>query len=339
MGGQNVALLLQRLMERIPEDTEERVDKTQKRVNTAVREMIRSGTGLLLNRQDAPRDKTFRKKVISVPVFLVPGLPVELMDLKFEGIDELVMLISPYRRKLEQSKNGLSDTLPLIKQLVNGEQGTALLGGNKDSFEDTLKLIKALLEKIDKRDPVKKILEINEDVLGRYCYKVYLPGQCPESILYDDPLNGWIELYWGLIGLVSGMLGTSIEALTAVVLIHEVAHAYTHLGADIDGIRWDSRWFANSDPALKEGLAQYYTHHITKRVDSQIPGTHEVFKELLKKQAAPYKTHECWVNDFPEEVRLAMIAIRRNEKGSLEEFGRRLGDAKQQLAGRIIKNL
>ena len=34
--------------------------------------------------------------------------------------------------------------------------------------------------------------------------------------------------------------GFDVEALTYVVLAHELAHAYTHLGRDIDGNAWDT---------------------------------------------------------------------------------------------------
>jgi hypothetical protein len=45
---------------------------------------------------------------------------------------------------------------------------------------------------------------------------------------------------WGVIGLFSQILGLNPEALTIVVLAHELAHAYTHRTADIDGKFWDS---------------------------------------------------------------------------------------------------
>ena len=40
-----------------------------------------------------------------------------------------------------------------------------------------------------------------------------------------------------VIGLVSEWLGCAVEDLAIVVLTHELAHAYTQLGADIEGHR------------------------------------------------------------------------------------------------------
>ena len=51
-----------------------------------------------------------------------------------------------------------------------------------------------------------------------------------------------------------------------MVLTHELAHAYTQLGADIDGRRWAAASFAKAETELKEGLAQYYTERVLRRV-------------------------------------------------------------------------
>ena len=57
-------------------------------------------------------------------------------------------------------------------------------------------------------------------------------------------------------------MGCKVEDLTMVVPVHELAHAYTQLGADIEGRRWAVNAFARADIELKEGLAQYYMRQI-----------------------------------------------------------------------------
>jgi hypothetical protein len=47
-----MSIRLQELLENIPDDTEERVDRTRKRINNEVREAIKRETGLALNRKD-----------------------------------------------------------------------------------------------------------------------------------------------------------------------------------------------------------------------------------------------------------------------------------------------
>ena len=64
-----------------------------------------------------------------------------------------------------------------------------------------------------------------------------------------------IRLYWMAIALVAQMLAAPLDALTVVVLTHELAHAYSHLGRDIDGRRWETDAFAKTDLSIAEGIA------------------------------------------------------------------------------------
>ena len=72
-----------------------------------------------------------------------------------------------------------------------------------------------------------------QDILGAYFFRV--PA---------------ISVYWMVIGIMSGVLGVSVEALTIVVATHELAHAYSHLGRDIDGGRWETEAFARADASV-----------------------------------------------------------------------------------------
>src|SRR5262249_44577334 len=131
---------------------------------------------------------------------------------------------------------------------------------------------------------------------------------------------------------VAAMLGVEPEALTAVVLAHELAHAYTHVGADIDGDRWASKSFADSQHALKEGLAQYYTERVCHRLANQFPNAVLAYRELLQRQPAAYHTHEKWLKEFrPEEIRSAMLSIRRSGVGTEAEFNEELENARRRL--------
>jgi hypothetical protein len=180
-----------------------------------------------------------------------------------------------------------------------------------------------LLDEAAKTDLVCWMLEADEDVLGVYEYG-RIDG-FPESS---------IELFWPVIGLCAGWLGTPVEDLTVVVLTHELAHAYTHLGRDIDGLRWASDAFGESDRALKEGLAQYYTARVCDRLTAQLPGCRAAYGMLLPRQPRAYGAQIPWlVNCTPEEVRYAMLAVRREARASLEDFELRLEGARRAMRG------
>jgi hypothetical protein len=142
-----------------------------------------------------------------------------------------------------------------------------------------------------------------------------------------------IRLYWGVIGLVSEWLGCEVEDLVIVVLTHELAHAYTQLGADIEGRRWPAPLFAQAETALKEGLAQYYTERVLRRLDHRAASALAVFRAMLPKQSDAYRAHELWVKEF--SVRRAMLEVRRRKEGGLEDFIKRLQSAKAQLEPNI----
>jgi hypothetical protein len=117
-------------------------------------------------------------------------------------------------------------------------------------------------------------------------------------------------------------MGCTVEDLAIVVLTHELAHAYTQLGADIEGYRWAAPAFANAETALKEGLAQYYTDRVLNRLERRYAGALNVYQTMLPGQPEPYRAHKAWVKDFsPEAVRRAMLEVRRWREGGREAVG------------------
>jgi hypothetical protein len=94
--------------------------------------------------------------------------------------------------------------------------------------------------------------------------------------------------------------------------------------------------FRDSEHALKEGLAQYYTARVAHRLLAQAPGCHAAYETLLPHQPRAYRAHVPWLADFtPEEVRYAMIAVRREASASLAEFERRLARARRDMRGSV----
>jgi hypothetical protein len=120
--------------------------------------------------------------------------------------------------------------------------------------------------------------------------------------------------------MIAAMLGVSIEDLTVVVLIHELAHGYTHIGRDIDGTRWNDMAFKESDPHVTEGLAQFYTQVISEGLASRTPGVLTAYEALLTLQGGPYLAHQEWLQEDKrqrgETVRFALNSAR--SRGAIE---------------------
>jgi hypothetical protein len=219
----------------------------------------------------------------------------------------------------DSSHAAVEKLLPLLEK-----EARELLTDSHLVIPPTKRYAEFLLEKLANFDLTKSVLQIDTDVLGRYLFKVH------RSL--DDP-DPRIELFWGVIGLVARDLYVEVEDLTCVVLAHELAHAFTHVAFDIDGERWPTGNFSQSDHPLREGLAQHYTMLVCKRIAGVAPYVLGAYRALVEKQPPAYRVQESWEKDFStEQVRLAMLQTRRHGgAGKYEEFVHMLLTATDQL--------
>ncbi len=317
-------ILLKELVRRIPVETETLVSRTRTRYNAMIRRILRTESGLRLSSGGTSDDED--RDGHSVKIRVVPGLPAELEHVAFDDDKWLAILLAPWKSTLSSLHLGLEeiDKELLPSLLVRPDQRTRF-PNLEESVMITNRFVETLLKDAVAFDLVKEIHSIEDDILGRYSYRV--------TPFTGDVTEATIDLYWGVIGLVARALGVSIEGLTVKVLAHELAHAYTHLGADIGGDRWDAGLFAKADRRLKEGLAQYYTTRVVERMRSQIPEAEIAYKKLLPIQPEAYRTHVSWVEGgrSPEEIRFAMISLRRQRKSTLSEFSEALETAEKGL--------
>lgn len=301
-------MLVKELIARIPHDTSDRVRDFQRRHQETLRAALRAECRLQL-RRGSEHDASSEAARVSVDSTV--GYPEQVGNQKIPDDKRLAAILAPLAPQL----TSLADAAPIV-----GNALTTLLSDNAwldeaapearlglPSLASTESLAKGLLARVHTFDLVKHVLAVDEDVLGHYFARSDSAGQ--------------IFLYWGIIGLVAPPLGVTIEALTAVVLAHELAHGYTHLGFDIEGRQWSRAAFGRADRPLVEGLAQYYTDRTLRLCAGRLPGAYEAFVSLTKKQPEAYRAHEDWVkNSTPEAVRAALVAGRQRGMTSHEHF-------------------
>jgi hypothetical protein len=334
---------LAELLPRLPQDTQSRVEAARQRWNSAIREELRQETGLRLVRGGMGHTRRrLGQDLVPVPVRLREGLPTPLEKIELTSQEAGALIISRWRPDLMALRAGSAGVEQMLRAIRSQPDAQALVGPATVPLGPPRELAERVLALLDQHNPLGRLLAVENDVLGVYRYpapkQAGLPqvdGTVPEMTVPDVS----IELYWAVIGLFAPALGTSVEALAMVVLAHELAHAYTHVGADIDGQRWPTVAFAMAERALKEGLAQHYTERVCHRLDGQYPEALQAYEALLKRQSGPYLTHRAgrWAADYqPEDLRLAVIATRRQAVQSVEAFRTALGRARSHLrpAGR-----
>lgn len=299
-----MSITIEELLHEILPETREMVVRAKRRHNDQIRRMVRQETGLRISPSH------------NIKIYITTGVPVTLEEYKFTEEYRRAILISRWRTEIisfeDLSKrsiswfDGLSDNNKEILDSTRRKIYDPLRSGNR--LADDLLKESALVGLIE------RLYSFDDHILGHYQ---------PED--KQGGITASIHLYWGIIGLVAGLLGVTVEALTIIVLAHELAHAYTHLGADIDGHKWDTFSFMNTDKAVREGLAQYYTKQIVRKLkqDQNMPDPEEAYTELLSLQPKEYNVQETWVDAkyTAEDIRLAMIKFRRDSEAiSINKF-------------------
>ena len=128
-----------------------------------------------------------------------------------------------------------------------------------------------------------------------------------------------------MVGLFARILGVEADTLAVVVLAHEFAHGFSHLGYDRDGNRWSGHNFHATEHELCEAIAQYYTHLIVHSIEPSLPGVVRAYEELMRKQTRAYRCHLPWLlGASPEDVGRVLGGI-RNKQGKYEDVCKQLG--------------
>lgn len=277
------------LLKAIDPNAEERVRRTFKTWNLIVRDQLRNETGFRLTHGD---------QQVNVPVQIVPGIPDPLLAHLWDAREEGFLLL--HRNLIEKATQGVGFVGMEFSRVTNFLRKQKVIHHIAPEFLREIGSVHGFLWMLDaelkKIDLLSKILNIEEDILGAYFFR-----------------KRQVHIYWLAIGIVALMLDVEIEALTVVVLAHELAHAYTHLGRDIDGRQWDTETFAQTDIHIVEGLAQYYTQSVCKKLAARFPSALESFETLLKQQSTPYTCFGGWIEgrtDPGEFVRQCTIQTR-----------------------------
>lgn len=289
-------------------DAEQRIKRTIEQWNQIIRNAIIAETGLRLSVGDDQQN---------VPVRIQPGMPTPFAGLAAQIEPELWELLFN-KHLLTATQSGLQLLLE-NSAMLRSYTHTDFSAKDIESVQD---LLKAILAELEKRNFAARFRTIDQDVLGAYFLHV------PE-----------VHIYWMVISLMARFLNVSVEGLTIAVLTHELAHAYTHLGRDVDGSRWETAAFAQTDLYIVEGLAQFYTDQICRKFLARTTEPHEAFKALRDLQPEPYQKYQQWseIGDshVGEVVRFAMVACRTRRILSYYDFQDDLEQTRKQV-GRAL---
>ena len=209
-------------------------------------------------RQQLTKEMGFNLRGRRVPIRIVDGLPEPLSKrIRADDILAVLALNSSLLTGVVDGTKFMDTVWNRVNQQCRGAAKKTEVRHVRESAEEWLR-------QVEKRGIHKVLYDINEDVLGAYFFR-----------------REEIRIYWIAIAIFSALWSVPIEALTFVVLAHELAHAYSHLGYDIDELDWPTSIFASTDVAIVEGIAQFYTELVCENMKNQIPDCTTTFGTLL----------------------------------------------------------
>lgn len=298
-----------RLVQVLADQAKKAVSDAVRRWNSVLRDAVRGITALRLS-DDSTQSAT------TIPISVVDGLPRPLASATedVEGWEWWLVLNGP---ALKQAREGLALILSTKEMLSVHLPETSTKINSVD-------LAQRFIDEILQHSAAEKILErfekIEEDVLGAYWIRA-----------------SKIQIYWMPLAVFAPLLGVSLPTLTVAVLCHELVHAYTHRGTDLNGHAWPTEDFIATDKYVTEGLAQYYTEQIMRGLGARLPDAIGTFLAKTRTQAAPYTAYQNWLGEkqqpTPEATRLAMLKYRRAKSlsASYDSFLAELKAAQAQM--------
>ena len=305
------------LLKEYDPELERRVSRSFRQWNNVLRDQLRNEMGLRLSIGDETQ---------AVPVRIIPGFPAPLQNV-LEAIPPGLWRFLLRLPALEATVKGLDSVIDIYSGMRSDAIPKQVPPYLPPSVADARDFCDHLLSALKQIEIRQKLGGVNEDILGAYFFRV------PE-----------VHLYWMVIGLVAGILGITVESLTVVVATHELAHAYSHLGRDIDGTRWETEDFARADLNIVEGIAQFYTEVISRKLETRNPPVFPAYKKLTDIQQGPYRVHEEWAKRksgdkdtlLPQAGEIVRATLVQCRSRGVDDYGMMrqiIQSAARQLAG------
>jgi hypothetical protein len=290
-------------------ENKKKIEKAFKDRGTTLKSTLRDETRLHLKHDDENR---------RVAIKVCDWMPERIVTIVRETIRDEMAWLEENAANLSAAANLIdqlrSKNFDPLKHLSQASDGSARVDMEKTDAEvhiitdEHLRMSSSFMKWLTSKwlpenrrsliDPITHLFLTGRGVLGRYY-----------------PYERVIHIYWPVIVFCSRRLGLTVEDLACKVLIHEYAHALTHIGFDIDGNDWDTEPFVRSETSVIEGLAQYYTASVCDRLDGKYPGVKAAYEAIWPKQPDPYRVHvEEWELPDREAVRQSMLHARMSDK-------------------------
>jgi len=139
-----------------------------------------------------------------------------------------------------------------------------------------------------------------------------------------------IEVYYVPLILFCQINNLPLEHAILSTLVHEMAHAYHHLGKDKDNVTWLK--MNTTDLKIVEGMAEYFTWLFVESYKSNHSKMEETYECMFNCLGAEYTIFKVWTPRYSKEaIKSALLSTRKRSITKYEEFEKLLENVKKIL--------
>ncbi|MBL7766289.1 MAG: hypothetical protein JNJ58_09365 [Chitinophagaceae bacterium] len=281
------------------------LSKVRQKWSSVIMEYLRDETGLRLREsklKSSPKGNTKDKNLKYTVVLDRNEIFLKTLDKNYPDLDFDEFLAN---RNLKSAMDRALDYYPENGKAINYQ------------FKSVHKYLKYYLDKYKVEEILEQLYTNKDrslDIWGTYNLN-----------------NSHIELYIIPLVLFTKLFPIDLEYALLTTLVHEMAHAFHHIGKDSEGLEWES--MGNSDDNIVEGLAEYYTWQFVEDHKDQHPEMKKTYDYMYKCLGGPYIIFQEWIHNgySRDHVRIALQATRRYGIIKYEEFLEKLKRTKDLI--------
>ena len=147
------------------------------------------------------------------------------------------------------------------------------------------------------------------------------------TYFYEDSK---IEIYYIPLILFCQINNLSLEQAILSTLVHEMAHAYHHIGRDKDNIIWQK--MSSTDLKIVEGMAEYFTWLFVELYKNNHSSMYETYECMFNCLGEEYTIFKKWTPLYSKEaIKSALLSVRKRSITKYEDFQTLLENVKKVL--------
>lgn len=139
-----------------------------------------------------------------------------------------------------------------------------------------------------------------------------------------------IEVYYVPLILFCQIRNVPLEHAILSTLVHEMAHAYHHIGKDKDNVTWEK--MNSTELKIVEGMAEYFTWLFVETYKDNHPQMEKTYEIMFDCLGEEYTIFKTWTPAYSREaIKSALLGTRKKSLLKYDDFEKLLVDIQKLM--------